>query len=113
MREIKAYVRPERVEDVALALRDAGIPHMTILHVHSLGTFVDPKHQRVDLESALPYTEHAVIEFASPEPDVDPVVRLIREQARTGERGDGVILVSTLERAIKIRTGEEGQAALR
>lgn len=112
MREIKAYVRPERLEAVVRALHDGGIGHLVVTHVHSLGKQVDPATVRISMEAGTRYTEHAKIEFVCTAPEVDHFVILIREQARTGERGDGMIFVSPVERAVKIRTGVAGREAL-
>lgn len=113
MKEIKAYIRPERVEDVVRALQDAGVPHMTVTHVRSLGTGVDPHHKRVSLETGGWYTEKAKIEFVCAEGEVEALVRSLLENARTGERGDGIIFVHPVDRAVKILTGVEGATALR
>lgn len=112
MKEIKAYIRPERVEEVVRALQDAGLPHMTVTHVRSLGSGIDPQHKRVSLETGGWYTEKAKIEFVCAERDVEGLVRSLLDNARTGERGDGIIFVHPVERAVKILTGVEGPAAL-
>ncbi|MGH7475699.1 MAG: P-II family nitrogen regulator [Longimicrobiales bacterium] len=113
MKEIKAYIRPERVENVVNALRDAGLPHFTITHVRSAGTGVDPHQRRMSLETGGWYTEKAKLEFVCSAGEVDELVGLIQREGRTGEPGDGVVFVSDIERAVKIRTGQEGRSALR
>ena len=113
MREIKAYLRKERVDAVVHALRSAGVTHMTVNHVRSLGSGVDPKHFGISFETGTTYTEKAKLEFVCSEPDVDDLIRLIQANGRTGESGDGIIFVSPVDRAVKIRTGMEGREALR
>lgn len=113
MNEIKAYVRPEQVEQVVRALRDAGVPHMTVTHVRSLGSGVDPEHMRVSLETGGWYTETAKIEFVCAEREVDRLVRSVQDNARTGKRGDGIIFAHQVDRAVKILTGAEGPSALK
>ena len=112
MREIKAYCRKERVQEVVLALRKAGVPHMTMTHVSALGSGIDPKQSSVSWEAATLTTETAKLEFVCAEADVDTLLGVLRAQARTGEPGDGIIFVSRVERAVKIRTGAEGREAL-
>ena len=112
MREVKAYIRPEKVEDVIRALRDAGVPHVTVLHVRSFGSGIDPDHKRMSMEAGEWYTEKAKLEFVCSASDLDVLVPVIQVSARTGDPGDGVIFVSSVERAVKIRTGSEGEAAL-
>lgn len=113
MKEIKAYCRKEKVAEVVQALRDARVPRMTITHVHSLGRGVDPKRFGVSWETGTFYTEHAKLELVCAEPEVDALVAIIQSRARTGEPGDGIVLVSQVDRAVKIRTGVEGREALR
>ena len=113
MREIKVYLRREALEAVMRALRDAGVAHVVVNHVQSFGSGVDPQHWRLSMEAGGQYSEHAKLEFVCAEDEVDEFVRIIQQQGRTGTRGDGVIFVSPVERAVKIRTGVEGREALR
>jgi nitrogen regulatory protein PII len=50
MKELKVYCRKERVDELVHALRLAGVPHMTVTHVRSLGSGVDPKHAGISWE---------------------------------------------------------------
>lgn len=113
MKEIKLYLRSERVDAVVHALREAGIGHMTITHVRTLGSLTDPDQVRISFETGTTYTEHAKLEFVCSALDVDVLVPVTEAAARTGRPGDGIIFVSPVERAVKIRTGAEGRAALR
>ena len=70
MREIKVYLRRERVDAVVHALREAGIGHMTVTPVHTLGSLTDPAHVRISFETGTRYTEHAKLEFVCSELDV-------------------------------------------
>ena len=113
MREIKAYLRKDKVDKVILALRENGVMHLTINHVRSLGGGVDPRHERVSFEAGTTYTEVAKLEFVCTAAEAEQLVPIIRTQAFTGERGDGVIFTSAVDQAVKVRTGEAGRAALR
>lgn len=113
MKEIKLFLRKERANAVVHALREAGVTHMTITHVHTLGSLTDPEHVRISFETGTTYTEHAKLEFVCAEPDVDVLVETIAATARTGDPGDGIIFVSPVDRAVKILTGVEGREALR
>ena len=112
MKEIKAHIRPERVEAVAGALHDAGIRHFTTIHVRSFGGGPDPGEGRLSLEVGDWYTEHVKLEFVCSEPQADGLVALILEAARTGEPGDGIVFVYDVDRAAKVRTGATGRDAL-
>ena len=113
MKELKIYLRKNRVDAVVHALREAGIGHMTITHVHTLGSLADPEHVRISFETGTTYTEHAKLELVCAESDVDVLIQAIEASARTDEQGDGIIFVSPVDRAVKIRTGREGREALR
>ena len=112
MKEVKAIVRKERVQDVVSALRAAGVPRLSLCHVHSLGSGVDPEDYRLSFEEGAAYTEKTKIEVVCRAGDVQRLVDLIRTTAQTGHRGDGVIFVSDVERTVKIRTGDENGLAL-
>jgi nitrogen regulatory protein PII len=112
MREIKAYLRPECVEAVVVALHEAGVSHMTLTHVRSLGSGVDPGRKRISLEAGEWYTEKAKLDFVCPDPNVDNLVSIIQANAHTGQPGDGIVFVSPVERALKIRTEAGGREAL-
>ena len=112
MREIKAHVKPERVEAVVVALHDAGVSHLTVTHVRSFGSGVDPDERRMSLEVGEWYTEKAKIEFVCAAPDAEALVDLVLESARTGEPGDGIVFISDVERVVDIVSGREGREAL-
>jgi nitrogen regulatory protein P-II 1 len=112
MREVKAYFRRTQVDAIVHALRAAGVPHMTVTHVQSLGSGVDPQASRVSMEAGMPYLEHAKLEFVCPAAEVERLVAVLRAEARTGEPGDGIIFVSPVDRAVKILTGVEGVRAV-
>lgn len=113
MVEIKVFLRREKVDEVVAALQDAGVGHMTIRHVQALGRGVDPDHYHVSAETGTPYSEQAELVLVCAESEADVLVPLIEANARTGHPGDGLILISPVSRAVKIRTGVEGRDALR
>ena len=112
MKRIEAIVRTERAAAVVAALREEGVPRMTLSHVHALGSGVDPEHYRLSFEEGAAYTEKAKILLVCPAEQVDRVVEAIQREGRTGHRGDGVVFVSDVERVVKIRTGAVDALAL-
>lgn len=115
MREMKAYVRPETLDQVVHALYHEGIGHVTATHVRSLGrpgVGVDPKHRELSVESGTWYTEMVKVEVVCAEQVLDRLLTVICQAGRTGQPGDGLIFVTPVERAVKVRTGEEGQGIL-
>lgn len=107
MKEVKAIVRKERVDAVVRALREAGVTRLWTSHVHALGHGVDPKEARLSFEEGAEFMEKTKIELFCRAEDLEEVIRVIRERACTGHRGDGVIAVTPMQRCINVRTGDE------
>jgi nitrogen regulatory protein PII 1 len=101
---IRAIIRPEKEQEVVLALEGAGFPALTKMPVFGRGKQkglrVGPVHYDV-----LP---KVLIMIVVEDEDVDKVIKIIQDKARTGFIGDGKIFVSPVETAYTIRTGEEG-----
>ena len=112
MMKIEAVIRPERLNHVKTALQDVGVSGMTVMEVHGRGEqkgfeFINRAGKyRVDL---LPKT---LIEVVVRDEDADQVVDALVRCARTGEIGDGKVFVTSVERCVRIRTGEEDDVAL-
>jgi nitrogen regulatory protein PII 1 len=104
MKMIRAFIRPEKEQEVVLALEGAGFPSLTKMPVFGRGKQkglqVGPLHY-----DELPKT---LIMMVVDDEDVPGVVGLIREKAKSGFIGDGKIFVSPVETAYTIRTGESG-----
>jgi len=112
MKEIKAYIRPEQVDDVILALEKVGIHGMTIIDVYALAQWTDPRRARFSTKYVEKYSKVVKFELICPAAEVDAVVEAIRSAGRTGHQGDGKIFISNIDEAISIRTGERGDAAI-
>lgn len=110
MKLLRIICRDERVNAVVAALRASGALRLFVAPVHSIGSGVDPEHYSFAEGGA--YTKKAKIEVACRADDVAGLVAAVREKANTGQRGDGIIIVSDVERVVKIRTGEENVVAL-
>ncbi len=104
MKMIRAFIRPEKEQEVVLALEGAGFPSLTKMPVFGRGKQkglqVGPVHY-----DELPKT---LIMTVVDTEDVDKVVKIIQEKARTGFIGDGKIFISPVEAAYTVRTGEAG-----
>jgi nitrogen regulatory protein P-II 1 len=112
MKEVKAYVRVTLLEEVVSALRQAGLCCMSIIDVSGLGNLMDPEEAKYSLEFVQKMSKVAKIELACRDEEAETVIEVIRRHGRTGQPGDGIILVYPLEKAVKIRTGEEGKEIL-
>ncbi len=102
MKMIRAFVRPEKEQEVVLALEGAGFPSLTKMPVFGRGKQkglqVGPVHY-----DELPKTLMMMVVKDS---DVEKVVNIISEKARTGFIGDGKIFVSPVESSYTVRSGE-------
>ncbi len=106
LKKIEAIVRPEKVEDVKVALKEIGIVGLTITPVKGRGRQGGMEvHFRggVVQVDTLPKTK---IEIVVPEEKVEQVIQTIIKAARTGRVGDGKIFVIPVEEVVRIRTGE-------
>ncbi|MFQ6676336.1 MAG: P-II family nitrogen regulator [Fidelibacterota bacterium] len=113
MKEIKAYIRCSRVEHVIRGLHSIGVENMTVIDVMALGKgMVDPDHFKYSIECVEKYSEVAKIEIICADEDAQKVVETIRSRSYSGEPGDGLIIVSEVNEAVKIRTGETGSGFL-
>lgn len=112
MKEINAYIRESRVDNVVRTLEEKGFCCMTIVNVSGLGHYSDPKTAKYSLEYVEKYSKVVKIELVCTDGQVDTAVDAIIKAGRTHKSGDGVIFISPIEQAIKIRTGVEGEAIL-
>lgn len=104
MKMIRAFIRPEKEQEVVLALEGAGFPSLTKMPVFGRGKQkglqVGPVHY-----DELPKT---LLMMVVDDGNVEKVVKMINEKARTGFVGDGKIFVSPVDNAFTVRTGEAG-----
>lgn len=112
MKEIKAYVRTRAVDDVVRVLRKAGVPGITVVRAHGVGYGYEPFLFTLAPSEIKKVPEVAKVEVVCEDHCAEAAVGVIVGAARTGDPGDGIVFVTEVQRAVKIRTGEEGPAAL-
>lgn len=112
MKLISCVIRPERLPAVKEALFRAGVTGITISRVSGHGGEREIVEHYRGASVVLEFREKVKIEMAVSEPFVEPTIQAILGSARTGEVGDGKIFVQAIERVVRIRTGEEDNAAL-
>jgi nitrogen regulatory protein P-II 1 len=109
MQEVKAIIRPERLDAVLHALHEMpNLPGVTVSEVRGIGRRMDAGEGEVQYGE----TPMAKIEIVVPETLLDPVLRAIEAAARTGRPGDGKLFVYPVGKAHRIRTGEADEEAL-
>ncbi|GMV89475.1 MAG: nitrogen regulatory protein P-II [Chthonomonas sp.] len=112
MKRIEAFVRVNKLDAVLEALDEAGLPGVSVEPVRGYGR----QYGRTDKYRGSTYAVNLLpktrIEVVVSDDDLEAAMQAIAEAAHTGEIGDGKIFVSEVSEAIRIRTGERGEAAL-
>ncbi len=109
MKEIKAYIRKEKAEIVIRKLEEAGITGMTILDAAALANWADDQFFSYSIDYVQKYSSVVKIELICKKEKADELVSVIKTNGHTGRSGDGWIFVSDIEKAVRIRNGEEGE----
>ena len=112
MKEIKAIVQTFMVEEILHRLEALEIPGLTLSEVRGWGLSRAEGAQDTAQEASHSFAHKTKIEIVVPNAMVAPIVEAIASAARTGRPGDGKIFVSSVERALRIRTGEEDEDGL-
>jgi len=112
LKKIEAIIRPFKLDDVKIALVNAGVVGMTVLEVRGFGRQKGQTERYRGSEYTVEFLQKLKIEIVVEDTQVDMVVEKIISAARTGEIGDGKIFVSPVERIIRIRTGEKDLEAV-
>lgn len=112
MKKIEAIIRPFKLDEVKIALVNAGIVGMTVSEVRGFGRQKGQTERYRGSEYTVEFLQKLKIEIVVDEAQVDIVVDKIISAARTGEIGDGKIFVSPVDEIIRIRTGEKNTEAV-
>jgi nitrogen regulatory protein P-II 1 len=112
MKKIEAIIRPFKLDEVKIALVNAGIVGMTVSEVRGFGRQKGQTERYRGSEYTVEFLQKLKIEIVVEDSQVDQVVEKVISAARTGEIGDGKIFVSPVEKIIRIRTGEENTEAV-
>lgn len=112
MKLITAIIKPFKLDEVREALLDAGVHGMTTTEVKGYGRQKGHSEIYRGAEYVVAFLPKVKIEIVVAEEFVDSAVAAIERGARTGHIGDGKVFVSSVERALRIRTGETDSYAL-
>ncbi|MBU6240048.1 MAG: P-II family nitrogen regulator [Planctomycetes bacterium] len=112
MKKVEAVVRHFKLEDVKNALTEKGIHGMTVSEVRGYGRQKGHTEIYRGTEYAVDFVPKVKIEVVCADANLQTVIDTIVATAQTGQIGDGKIFVSSLENAVRIRTGEKGDDAL-
>jgi nitrogen regulatory protein P-II 1 len=106
MKEIKAYIRHDRTDTVIEKLEEAGVKGMTLLDANALAEWADKEAFSFSIEYIQKYSKVVKIELICKDEDCDKLLDVISNYAHTGKSGDGWIFVTSVDKAIRIKTGE-------
>jgi len=113
MKEIRAYIKPHKLQEVTLALHKVeGLTGLSVIDIRGFGRGWLQGKARNLAEDVLDMVPRIKIEMICSDRLVDEVVSVIEKTAHTGLRGDGKIYVSSVETAVRIETGECGENAV-
>ncbi len=112
MKKIEAIIRPEKLETIRRALEKVECSGLMISEIEGHGKQKGLIQQWRGEKYKVELLPKLKIETVVREQDVERITKAIIDNAKTGEIGDGKIFISDIENAIRIRTGERGEAAL-
>jgi nitrogen regulatory protein P-II 1 len=112
LKKVEAIIRPFKLDEVKIALVNAGVVGMTVSEVRGFGRQKGQTERYRGSEYTVEFLQKLKIEIVVEDDQVQMVVDKVIAAARTGEIGDGKIFVSPVERIIRIRTNEEGLEAV-
>jgi len=112
MYKIEAIVRPDKLEEIKEALNNYKISGLTVTPVMGCGHQKGHKEYYRGAEIIINLLPKIKLEIVIKDEELEKVLAIISENARTGEIGDGKIFIFTVQDALRIRTGERGDAAI-
>lgn len=112
LKKVEAIIRPFKLDEVKIALVNAGIVGMTVSEVRGFGRQKGQTERYRGSEYTVEFLQKLKVEIVVENDQVDMVVDKIISASRTGEIGDGKIFISPVEQIIRIRTGEKNLEAI-
>jgi nitrogen regulatory protein P-II 1 len=112
LKKVEAIIRPFKLDEVKIALVNAGIVGMTVSEVRGFGRQKGQTERYRGSEYTVEFLQKLKIELVVEDEQVDMVVDKIIVSARTGEIGDGKIFITPVDEIIRIRTGEKNMEAI-
>lgn len=112
MKKIEAIIKPFKLDEVKEALQEIGVQGLSVLEVKGFGRQKGHTELYRGAEYVVDFLPKVKIEVVLDDAQVDGAIEAIVQAARTDKIGDGKIFVTTVEQAIRIRTGETGTDAI-
>jgi nitrogen regulatory protein P-II 1 len=112
MKKVEAIIKPFKLEEVRDALAAVGVEGMTVSEVKGFGRQKGHTEIYRGAEYTVDFLPKIKIELVLPEAMATAAVEAIVKAAKTGKIGDGKVFVSSVDRVLRIRTGETGEEAV-
>ncbi len=112
MKKIEAVIKPFKLEEAKEALAEVGVQGLTVTEVKGFGRQKGHKELYRGAEYVVEFLPKVKLEIVVADDILEQAVKAILQSASTGRIGDGKIFVSPVEEAVRIRTGETGEASL-
>lgn len=112
MKKIEAIIRPYKLDAIRDSLNEIGITGMSIYQIKGLGRQKGHTERYRGHEYNVDFLDKVKLEIIVEEEQVEPCISTITNVARTGKIGDGKIIVTPIERIVRIRTGEVDKYAM-
>jgi nitrogen regulatory protein PII len=112
MKLVSAIIKPFKLDEVREALSEVGVSGLTVTEVKGFGRQRGHTELYRGAEYVVDFLPKVKIELVIEDKLVDQAIDAIQNAARTNKIGDGKIFVTNVERVIRIRTGEQGEAAI-
>jgi nitrogen regulatory protein P-II 1 len=112
MKKIEAIIKPFKLDEVKEALHEVGLKGITVLEAKGFGRQKGHTELYRGAEYVVDFLPKVKIEVVLEDDQLDRAIEAIQQAAQTGRIGDGKIFISTIDDAIRIRTGERGDEAI-
>ena len=112
MKQITAIIKPFKLEEVREALGDVGVSGLTVTEVKGFGRQKGHTELYRGAEYVVDFLPKVKVEVVVKDSDVEHSIEAIVKAAKTGKIGDGKIFVTAVEQVVRIRTGEQDEAAV-
>ena len=112
MKKIEAIIKPFKLDEVKDALQEVGLQGITVLEAKGFGRQKGHTELYRGAEYIVDFLPKVKLELVVDDSIVERAIETIQQAAYTGRIGDGKIFVSTVEEAIRVRTGEKGTKAI-
>jgi nitrogen regulatory protein P-II 1 len=112
MKKIEAIIKPFKLDEVKEALQEIGLQGITVIEAKGFGRQKGHTELYRGAEYVVDFLPKVKLEVVLDDSMLDKAVEAIQKAAKTGRIGDGKIFISTIEEAIRIRTGESGRDAI-